>query len=220
MTVMQTTEINASAINILGSSVPNNTLITFSCTKGRFVDDAGNILGMSVVSQTINGRAYAFYNSGTVATTTPGVENAFVTASIGSVNSTREVLIRAGTPASIALQSFVQVDGEMIEADTSFVASPNHIFMRATLNDMHGNPCQQKPVRFETNLGTFINTTQTVTINTQNNGEAQVRFTPGLQAGAATIKAFANNDTLQTQLIFNVSSDDIHSISFTQEGQI
>ncbi|MCB5247864.1 MAG: hypothetical protein PHD87_04135 [Candidatus Cloacimonetes bacterium] len=220
MSVMQTTEINALATNILGDNVPDNTLITFSCTMGRFVDDAGNVLGVSIVSKTINGRAYAKYNAGAVATTTPGVDNAFVTASIGDVSSNREVLIRPGNPFTIGLQSFVEVDGEMIEADTSFVASPNHIFMRATLNDPHGNPCQIKPVRFETDLGTFINTTQSVTINTDNMGEAQVRFTPGLTAGAATIKAFANNDTLQTQLIFNVTSDDIHSISFTQEGQI
>jgi hypothetical protein len=220
MNVMQTTEINATATNVLGNDVPDNTLITFSCTKGRFVDEAGNVLGVSYVSKTVNGRAYANYNAGAVATTTPGVENAFVTANIGELTSTREVLIRPGSPFSIGLQSFVEVDGEMIEADTSFVASPNHIFMRATLNDPHGNPCQTKPVRFETDLGTFINTTQTVTINTDSMGEAQVRFTPGLTAGAATIKAFANNDTLQTQLIFNVTSDDIHSISFTQEGQI
>lgn len=220
MSVMQTTEINAVVRNVTGNYVPNNTLVTFSCTKGRFVDDAGNVLGMTLVAKTVNGRAYANYNSGAVATTTPGVENGFVTAGIGDVTSTREVVIRAGSPAVIGLQSFVQVGNELIEADTSFVASPNHIYMRATLNDIHGNPCQSKPVRFETNLGTFINTTQQVTINTQANGEAQVRFTPGLQAGAATIKAFANGDTLLTQLIFNISSDDIHSISFTQEGQI
>ncbi len=220
MNVMQTTEINAMAMNVLGNPVPDNTLITFSCTMGRFVDDAGNVLGVSMVGKTINGRAYMKYNAGAVATTTPGVDNAFVTATIGNVSSTREVLIRPGSPFTIGLQSFVEVDGELIEADTSFVASPNHIFMRATLNDPHGNPCQIKPVRFETDLGTFVNTTQSVTINTDTMGEAQVRFTPGLTAGAATIKAFANNDTLQTQLIFNVTSDDIHSISFTQENQI
>ncbi|MFO8145029.1 MAG: hypothetical protein R6T89_04820 [Candidatus Syntrophosphaera sp.] len=220
MTVMQMTEINAMAINVLGNDVPDNTLISFNCTKGRFVDSAGNVLGISIVAETVNGRAYAYYSAGSVATTTPGVENAFVTASIGDVSSTREVLIRPGNPAQIGLQSFVEVDGEMIEADTSFVASPNHIFMRATLNDNHGNPCQTKPVRFETDLGTFLNTTQSVTINTDDMGEAQVRFTPGLTAGAAIIQAFANNDTLQTQLIFNITSDDIHSISFTQEGQI
>lgn len=220
MTVMQTTEINALATNNLDQTVPNNTLITFTCTKGRFVDDAGNVLGISVVSETVNGRAYAKYNAGALATTTPGVENAFVTASIGDVSSTREVLIRPGSPAMINLQSFVKVGDELVEADTSSVSSPNQIFMRTTLNDLHGNPCQVKPVRFETNLGTFINTTQTVTINTDNMGEAQVRFTPGLAAGAATIKAFANNDTLQTQLIFYISSDDVYSINFTQQAQI
>ena len=65
-----------------------------------------------------------------------------------------------------------------------------------------------------------MNTSQSITINTDPNGEARVRFTPGLTAGAATIKAFANNDTLQTQLIFNITSDDIHSINFTQESQL
>jgi hypothetical protein len=108
----------------------------------------------------------------------------------------------------------------MIEADTSSVASPNNIYLRATLTDLHLNPCPTEPVRFETDLGSFMNTTQSITLNTNTMGEAQVRFTPGLAAGAATIKAFANNDTLQTQIIFNIKSDDIYSISFTQQEQI
>jgi hypothetical protein len=220
MTVMQTTEINATAKNILGQTVPDNTLITFSCNKGKFVDEGGNNLGMSIVSKTLNGRAYARYNAGAVATTTPGIEPAYVTASIGDISSTREVMIYPGNPFNIRLQSFVQVGDQMIETDTSSVASPNNIYMLATLNDPHGNPCPTKPVRFETNLGSFLNTTQSITLNTNTMGEAQVRFTPGLAAGAATIKAFANNDTLQTQLIFNIKSDDIYSISFTQQEQI
>jgi hypothetical protein len=57
-------------------------------------------------------------------------------------------------------------------------------------------------------------------MNSDINGTATVRFTPGLQAGAATISAFANGDTLTSSLIFNVSSDDIHSIQWTQEEQI
>jgi len=65
-----------------------------------------------------------------------------------------------------------------------------------------------------------MNTTQSVTLNTDVNGSARVRFTPGLEAGAATITALANGDTLTTALIFNISSDDIHSIQFTQEEQI
>lgn len=220
MQVMQVTEISATATNALGNLVPNNTLIAFTCTKGRFVDSAGNVLGSSIVAQTVNGRATVNYSAGATATTTPGSDNAFVTAAIGTISSIREVIIRPGSPFALGLQSFVQVGDQMIEADTSFVSSPNQIFMRASLSDMHGNPCQTKPVRFETNLGTFLNTSQMITINTDNSGLAQVQFTPGLTAGAATIKAFANNDTLQTQLIFNVTSDDIHSISFTQVGQI
>jgi len=220
MTVMQTTEINATAKNNLGNTVPDNTLITFTCTKGKFVDEAGNNLGMSIVAKTVNGRAYARYNAGAVATTTPGVDPAYVTASIGDISSTREAMIYPGNPFNIRLQSFVQVGDEMVESDTSSVASPNNIYMRATLNDPNGNPCPTKPVRFETDLGTFMNTTQSITLNTNTMGEAQVRFTPGLTAGAATIKAFANNDTLQTQLIFNIKSDDIYSISFTQQEQV
>ena len=218
MTVMQTTEIYATAINNLGQTVPDNTLITFTCTKGKFVDGAGNTLGESIVSKTINGRASAYYNAGTKATTEE--DRAFVTASIGDRYNTREVMIYPGNPFNIRLQSFVQVGDQMIEADTSSVASPNNIYLRATLTDLHLNPCPTEPVRFETDLGSFMNTTQSITLNTNTMGEAQVRFTPGLAAGAATIKAFANNDTLQTQIIFNIKSDDIYSISFTQQEQI
>ncbi|OQB08393.1 MAG: Bacterial Ig-like domain (group 1) [Candidatus Cloacimonetes bacterium ADurb.Bin211] len=220
MTVLQTTEIDATAKNILGQTVPNNTLITFSCNKGKFVDEGGNTLGTNIVSKTINGKAYARYNAGTKATTTPGEEPAYVTASIGDISSTREVIIYPANPFNIRLQSFVQVGEVMVETDTSSVASPNNIYMLATLKDPHGNPCPTIPVRFETNLGSFMNTTQSITLNTNTMGEAQVRFTPGLAAGAATIKAFANNDTLQTQIIFNIKSDDIYSISFTQQEQI
>ena len=220
MTVLQTTEIDATAKNILGQTVPNNTLITFSCNKGKFVDEGGNTLGTNIVSKTINGKAYARYNAGTKATTTPGEEPAYVTASIGDISSTREVIIYPANPFNIRLQSFVQVGEVMVETDTSSVASPNNIYMLATLKDPHGNPCPTIPVRFETNLGSFLNTTQSITLNTNTMGEAQVRFTPGLAAGAATIKAFANNDTLQTQIIFNIKSDDIYSISFTQQEQI
>ncbi len=220
MTVLQTTEIDATAKNILGQTVPNNTLITFSCNKGKFVDESGNTLGTNIVSKTINGKAYARYNAGTKATTTPGEEPAYVTASIGDISSTREVIIYPANPFNIRLQSFVQVGEVMVETDTSSVASPNNIFMRATLTDPYNNRCPTKRVRFETNLGSFMNTSQSIELNTDAMGEAQVRFTPGLAAGAATIKAFANNDTLQAQIVFNIKSDDIYSISFTQQEQI
>lgn len=85
--------------NILGTDLSLiNTLITFSCNKGKFVDEGGNNLGMSIVSKTLNGRAYARYNAGAVATTTPGIEPVYVTVSIGDISSTREVMIYPGNP--------------------------------------------------------------------------------------------------------------------------
>ena len=214
MTVTQAITIRARAINILGNDVPNNTLITFATTRGNFMDAEGNLLGDSVVVQTVNGRASVQLHAGTIA------GSGMVTARLADKSAQRGIIVSPGRPANLELKSFVQVDGTMIEADTSFVGSPNPIFMQAKLTDMHNNLCPTKPVKFTTNLGTFINTTQTVTMNSDINGTATVRFTPGLQAGAATISAFANGDTLTSSLIFNVSSDDIHSIQWTQEEQI
>lgn len=220
MNVMQTINVVAVPMNSEGQTVPNNTLVTFTCTKGRFLDAGGNEIGTSTVASTFNGQASARYSSWTDATTTPGSENAFITASIAGESDTKEIVIRPGRPANIDLRSYVQVGEEMIPADTSSVASLNHIYMRAGLTDIYSNNCPTQPVKFTTDLGSFINTTQTVTINTAADGIAQVRFTPGLSAGAATIKALANGDTLQAQTIFNITSDELYSISFTQEDQI
>ncbi len=218
MNVMQTIPVTEKPINSEGNIVPNNTLVTFTCDKGRFIDAAGNEIGRSTVASTVNGLAAVRYSSWTTSTT--GMANETITAAIGGVSKTREIQIRPGRPAMIDLRSFVQVGTEMIEADTSFVGSPNHIFMRAGLTDVYSNNCPTQPVRFTTDIGSFINTTQSVTINSGLDGVAQVRFTPGLSAGAAQIKAFANGDTLSAITIFNITSDEIHSISFTQSDQI
>ncbi len=214
--VMQAITIRARARNVLGNDVPNNTLITFHATRGYFSDTEGNPLGDSIMVRTINGRATTTYNAGPIAGM--GV----VTARLGGTSSSRDVKISPGRPASLLVRSFVYnvTTGQEVEADTSSVASPNLIFMRAVLKDLYNNVCPVNPVKFTTDLGTFSNTTQQQTVSTNSDGIAQVRFTPGLQAGAATITAFANGDTLSHQLIFNISSDDVHSISFTDSGQI
>lgn len=214
MTVMQTITFKARATNVLGNDVPNGTLITFSASLGSFMDSEAGVIGDSIIVATVNGRATVTYNSGTNAGT------GTITARVGNKFKSRDVVVSPGRPANISLKSFVSVDGNMVEADTSFVGSPNPIFMKASLTDLYSNKVATKPVKFTTNLGTFINTTQTVTLNTDLNGDALVRFTPGLSAGAATINALANGDTLSTSLIFNISSDDIHSIQFTQNDQI
>lgn len=220
MKVNETIPIYATAINSLDNSVPDGTLISFSCEKGRFVDAAGNDLGKVLHKATTNGRAPVFYNSGTSATTNQNSLPETVTARIGNVSSSRGILIRPGAPFNIAIRSLVNVNGQDVEADTSHVGSQNQIFMESTLTDLYNNTCMAQTVKFTTDLGTFLNTTQSVSIPTNEVGVARVRFTPGLFAGAATINASALNDTLQAQTIFTINSDDIHSIDFTQQNQI
>lgn len=220
MIVMQSINVMAFPVNEEGDQVPDNTMVAFACTKGRFVDSEDNEIGASVVVATVNGRASIRYNSWTDATTISDSENAFISATIGGVSETQEVEISPGRPANISLKTYVQINNELIHADTSSVNSPNWIFARATLTDIYSNACASQPVKFSTDLGSFLNTTQTVTQNTQSDGVASVRFTPGLSAGAATIKATANNDTLQVITIFMITSSELYSLDFTQTEQI
>lgn len=220
MRVGETTPIYATAVTSMDTNVPDGTLIAFECIKGKFVDSSGNDLGKNISQQTYNGRASVFYNSGTSATTNPESVPEYVTAKISTQSDTRGILIRPGVPFGIEIKSLVNVDGVDVPADTSHVGSPNQIFMETTLSDMYNNTCQNQTVKFTTDLGSFLNTTQVVSIPTNDFGIARVRFTPGLFAGAATIQASALNDTLRTQLIFTINSDDIHSMDFTQQGQI
>lgn len=214
LNVMQGITVRARARNILGNDVPDNTLITFSATKGYFSDIDGNSLGDSVVVQTINGRATCSFNAGPIA------GDGVITARIANQVSSRNISIFPGRPANLDLRSFVKVGTNYVEADTSSVNSPNYIYMRANLKDAYNNVCSSRPVKFTTNLGTFMNTVQEITTNSDENGLAEVRFTPGLAAGAASITAFANGDTLQDALIFSITSSDVHSIQFAQAGQV
>ncbi len=220
MKVMQIIPITAKPLNNIGQIVPNNTLVTFECQKGRFVDSAGNELGKTTVAQTFNGVAAVRYSSWTTSTTSPGATNENIKASIGTVFGARDVIISPGNPSNILLTAWVQDGDEEVESYSSDVSSLNHITMKAHLTDVFNNDCPQRSVKFTTDLGSFLNTTQLVRINTDTAGVAAVRFTPGLSAGAAMIQATANGDTLVASTIFNVTSDQIHSISFTQSDQI
>ncbi|MFA7016725.1 MAG: hypothetical protein WC190_05575 [Candidatus Cloacimonadaceae bacterium] len=199
-----------------GTNLPDNSLVTFSCTQGYFVASDDTDLGLETVVKTVNGRATVRYNSGTSSNVGPGEELGSVTASIGGVESDALISISPDAPSSILLKSFV--DG--VPSQTSDVGSSSEIMIKATLKDRYSNECPDEIVKFNTDLGTFANTAQNSSATTDEYGIASVRFTPGLLAGAATIKASANNDTLNTQIIFTISSDDVQSMDFTQEEAI
>lgn len=214
--VMQSYTITASVKNVMGQSVPNNTLVNFTCTMGGFWDSQESELGGTAVVRTNNGLAKITYKAGDKITGTQNTET--ISASIGAMVSSQNVSITSGDPAAIYLQTFVVEDGELDETDTSPLESGNEIRLTATLSDLYGNPCANKRVKFGTDLGTFINTAQQINVSTQTNGLAQTRLIPGLQAGAATITASANGDTLQSETVFTITSSQIYSIGFTQDS--
>lgn len=220
MGVSSIIDVSARAYLETGAPVPNNSLITFECSKGRFLDNEDNDLGNEFVAKTRNGKATIKYDSGTQATSMPGADLAVIKAKIGSAEASHNVNIRPGNPANINLKSFLQIDGEDVEASSTEVGSPHHIYIQAELSDIYNNKCSSKRVDMETDLGTFMNTTNETRLTTDDYGVARVRFTPGLSAGAATIVASANNDTLQTQIIFTIGSDDVYSMDFTQEQAV
>ncbi len=132
MAIMQVIDVIAIPTNVEGQPVPNNTLITFSCNeKGYFVDSAGSEIGATTIAGTYNGRATVKYNSGTHATTMPGAEQAIITATIGEASDSRVIVIEPGNPSKIQLKTYVQVNDNLVEADTSSVNSPNWIFVHA-----------------------------------------------------------------------------------------
>lgn len=218
--VTQTHSVTATVKNELGQNVPNNTLVTFDCIMGSFWTgtgeggESGTELGNSAVVRTMNGIAKITYKASNLITSEDHVET--ITASIGTVSKSQNVTITAGDPAALSLKTFVIEDGEATETDTCPLESEGEIRLSARLTDTYGNVCGGKRVKFGTDLGTFINTSQMINVSTQADGVAHTRLIPGLRAGAATITASANGDTLQAETVFTITSSQIHSIGFTQ----
>lgn len=214
MTVMQPVTIRARVKNIMGGDAADNTLVTFSSTIGYFINSKGIHKGNSIVVPTINGRATVSFNAGT----TPG--SGVFTAAVANITSSRNIVVSVGKPAIMVLRSFIEIDGQLVEADTISVNSPNIIWMQADIKDKYNNVVPSQAIKFRTTLGTFINATSEITTNTDFNGMARVRYTPGLNAGTVIITASANSDSLKTKLLFNIKSTELRSIRFVDAGQI
>lgn len=79
--------------------------------------------------------------------------------------------------------------------------------MLATLNDPMGNPVLQNLSALKPILGSSLNTTQSITLNTNTMGEAQVRFYPW-SAGQLQLKHLLINEyrhRLSLFLILNLT---------------
>lgn len=223
--VNQTVVVRARAFDVNDSPVADSTMIRFETDRGYFVDSDGETnLGSIAIIPTQNGNAPVNLNVGQQA----GVGS--VTAVIDTLRATSTYSVKPSNPFNLQLTSYlvdddmnpVDVDenGDPVETNETTIDTPYNIVIEANLKDAYNNPNPNRVVRFETSLGSFFNTSESYIQNTNSSGVSRVVFTPGLSAGSATIKAYANSDTLMTEWLFVVRSEQLHAIRFNNESQI
>ncbi|HNW99905.1 MAG TPA: hypothetical protein PLE74_00210 [Candidatus Cloacimonadota bacterium] len=214
MLVDQVVTLRSKAKNILGADVPDNTLLTFSATRGFFLNPDLSANGDSIVVKTSNGTATVQYNAG------PLSGPATIHVRIGTKITGKDITILPGWPTNLVMSSYTVHNGVQTITDESTVNNPDSIFISASVSDIHNNACPNALVKFQTSLGTFLSTNNITYKNTNSQGIAAVRFTPGLSSGSATIDSYINHDSLTTHVLFTVTSDEIYSMQFENSGQI
>ncbi len=215
--VNQSVLVRANVLDVLGQPVADSTLVRFDVTRGNFFteEDEENI-GRIAIVPTQNGNATIMLNVGQQA----GMGS--VRATIGDLISEDDFNVDHGNPYRLDINTYLAEDDFVNpeEADEASVDEPRNIYVEAVLMDAYNNPCKNKPVRFETDLGTFYNTSDVYSQNTDNTGICRAKFTPALSAGPANIKAYANADTLVTEALFTVKSDELNYIRFSTQEQV
>jgi len=216
--VNQTVLVRAEVVDVNDAAVADSTIVRFETTRGYFLDaDGETSIGSIAMVPTQNGNAQILLSVGQQA------GDGIVTAKIDTFSTTDTFLVTHGNPSRLELVSYLADEDMNQIGDYTSIASvdeENNIVIEALLKDAYNNPCGSKVVRYETNLGTFSNTSESYFQNTDATGTCKANFTPGLSAGQATITAFANGDTLSTQILFHITSDDLYSIRFSQEDQV
>ncbi len=216
--VAQTVVVTASAYYTNGEPVSDNTLITFETTLGSFEDSEENALGNAVVIATSNGTASVIFNTGLRS------DVGSLSVSISGVQSaSHDFVVKNGRPAVLEISSFIKEHDSEVYVDTTdtwHVNSPFDIEIQTKVKDAYNNMCPSAAVKFLTDLGTFESQDEEIIKNSDANGVAKVLFTPGLESGIANMTISANQDTLQAQYVFTVTSDDLYSIYFTTDNQI
>ncbi len=203
--------LSASVIDELGDPVADGTLVTFSVSKGQLYE--GNI------GQTVDGQASVPFNTGVSA----GLLT--VTARIGSVSASKQGNIFPDLPAaiSVGLQKYDDNIAEWVEIPPDEgipVNYPGDVRVRARVRDMHNNSIPQTPLQFTTSLGSIQGSSLT-----NPDGIAYANFFPGNSAGTAQIAASTlqmgeDDEAITGVTLITIFSDEVHSISFTADGEI
>ncbi len=215
--VNQSVLVRARVFDALTNPVADSTMIRFETDRGFFVAEDGETnMGSIAIIPTQNGMAPLNLNVGQQA----GMGT--VSVRIDTLLASRNFNVKPGNPFNLELVTYLGDDDLNVVEETSETTIDNeyNIVIQANLKDAYNNASPNKVIRFETDLGTFYNTAETYTQNTDANGVAKVIFTPGLSAGPATIKAFANGDTLSTEALFTIKSEELYSIRFNTQDQV
>jgi hypothetical protein len=215
--VNQSVLVRARVFDALTNPVADSTMIRFETDRGFFVAADGETnMGSIAIIPTQNGMAPLNLNVGQQA----GMGS--VSVRIDTLSASRNFNVKPGNPFNLNLLTYLGDEDLNIIEETSETTLDNeyNIVIQANLKDAYNNASPNKVIRFETDLGSFYNTSESYTQNTDADGIAKVVFTPGLSAGPATIKAFANNDTLSTEALFTIKSDELYSIRFNNTDQI
>lgn len=215
--VNQSVVVRARVYDVDLNPVADSTMIRFETDRGHFVDDDGETnLGSIAIVPTQNGNAPLRLNVGQQA----GLGE--VSVKIDTLRAQRNFNVKPGNPFNLQLESYLaDEDLEVVEVtNETTIDNEYNIVIEANLKDAYNNPNSNKVIRFETNLGSFYNTSESYTISTDDEGVCKVVFTPGLSAGPATIKAYANSDTLSVETLFTIKSDELHSVRFRTQEQV
>lgn len=215
--VGQSVMVRARVYDIESNPVADSTMIRFEADRGYFVADDGETnMGSIAIIPTQNGNAPLRLNVGQQA----GIGS--VSVRIDTLQASKSFNVKPGNPFNLQLRTYLGDDDLNVVEETTETTIDNqyNIVVEANLKDAYNNASPNKVIRFETDLGSFYNTSETYTQNTNADGIAKVIFTPGLSAGPATIKAFANSDTLSTEALFTIKSDQLHSVRFSTQEQV
>lgn len=215
--VNQSVVVRARLYDVNSDPVADSTMVRFETNRGHFVASDGDTnLGSIAIIPTQNGNAPLRLNVGQQA------GQGIVTVKIDTLVAGETFNVKAGNPFNLELRTYLADDdlNPVEETNEAPVDNVKKIVIEASLKDAYNNPNSNRVVRFETSIGSFYNTADSYSQNTDNQGISKVVFTPGLSAGAAIIKAFANSDTLSSEVLFTIKSDQLYSIRFSNQDNV
>jgi len=130
---------------------------------------------------------------------------ATVSVSLGGVTSSGDIEIHPGPPR------YMYLSHDITEIE---VNSGETVEIEAQVEDRYHNPVENGiGIDFTTDLGTVDEAAVT-----DENGVGYSTFSPGIQAGSATITALADSASAET--VISVISNELHSIEFTTTEQV